>query len=43
MNLDKYHPIDLFKDVKVVAVERGVTFSNYAGFKWPPPRRENKR
>ncbi|KAJ8428141.1 hypothetical protein Cgig2_011514 [Carnegiea gigantea] len=43
VNLDKYRAIDLFRDVKILAVEQGVTFPMYVGFKWHPPRRENQR
>ena len=38
VNLDKHQAIDLFRDVKVLALEQGVTFPKYAGFKWYPPR-----
>ncbi|KAJ8426924.1 hypothetical protein Cgig2_010442 [Carnegiea gigantea] len=38
VNLDMYQVIDLFRDVRGLAVEQG-----YAGFKWHPPGRENQR
>jgi len=41
VNLDKYQAIDLFRDVKVVTLEQGITFPKYARFKWHARRREN--
>ncbi|KAJ8451191.1 hypothetical protein Cgig2_013963 [Carnegiea gigantea] len=35
--------IDLFRDVRALAVEQGVVLPEYAGFKWHPPGRENQR
>ena len=42
VNLDKYQVIDLFRDVKVLAMEQGVTFPKDAGFKWHPHRGKNQ-
>ena len=42
VNLDKCQTINLFRIVKVVAVEHGVTFPKYAGFNWHPLGRDNQ-
>ncbi|KAJ8426493.1 hypothetical protein Cgig2_029235 [Carnegiea gigantea] len=38
-----FHVIDLFRDVRGLAVEQGVVLPKYAGFKWHPLGRENQR
>ncbi|KAJ8437760.1 hypothetical protein Cgig2_009475 [Carnegiea gigantea] len=35
--------IDLFRNMRGLAVEQGAVLPKYAGFKWHPPRRENQR
>ena len=41
INLDMYQVIDLFRNVRGLAMEQGVVLSKYARFKWHPPGREN--
>ena len=42
VNLDMNQVIDLFRDVRGLAVEQGVVLPKYTGFKWHPPGRENQ-
>ncbi|KAJ8447999.1 hypothetical protein Cgig2_028875 [Carnegiea gigantea] len=43
VNLDMYQVIDLFRNVRGLAMEQGVVLPKYAGFKWHPPGRKNQR
>ena len=35
--------IDLYFDVKKLAIEQGISFPKFAGFNWHPHRKENQR
>ena len=43
VDLNTYQMIDLYSDVKKLAVEHGISFPKFAGFNWHPHRQENQR